>query len=66
LTKRCVAYASTAVAQQRNNINGRCNFSGPEWSPDFDYHYKWCMGGVPKAAADAGTARRSTALQNCR
>ena len=66
MTKRCVAYATTAVAQQRYNINGRCNFTGPEWNPDFDYHYKWCVGGVPKAATDAGIARRNTALQNCR
>jgi hypothetical protein len=66
MTKRCVAYATTAVAQQRYNINGRCNFTGPEWNPDFDYHYKWCTGGVPKAATDAGIARRNTALQNCR
>jgi hypothetical protein len=66
MTKRCVAYASTAVAQQRSNVNRRCSLTGPEWSPDFDYHYKWCAGGAPKAATDAGTARRSTALQNCR
>ena len=65
-TKRCVAYAATAVAQQRYNINGRCNFTGPEWSLDFDYHYKWCMGGVPSAATDAGAAKRKAALQNCR
>jgi len=65
-TSRCVSYSTTAVAQQRYNVNNRCNFTGPEWSPDFDYHYKWCTGEVPKAATDAGTAMRKTALQNCR
>jgi hypothetical protein len=65
-TSRCVTYSTTAVAQQRYNVNRRCSFTGPEWSPDFNYHYKWCMGGIPKAMTDAGTTYRKNAQEKCR
>lgn len=60
----CAIYAKTAVAQQQQNIQQKCGFSGPEWSSDYNYHAKWCIN-VPQNLADNGTSNRVGMLKKC-
>ncbi len=41
----CSAYAQQAVAQNNENLQRNCGFSGPRWQSDHNAHYGWCMGG---------------------
>jgi len=63
--RTCRDYASSAVAQQRQNLKRSCGFSGPQWNPNFEDHYNWCLsGGNVRFAADE-QQRRQQALANC-
>jgi len=41
-TANCNWYADTALKQQQRNEQGKCGFSGPEWSMSRQTHLTWC------------------------
>ena len=41
-TANCTWYAETALKQQQRNEQGKCGFSGPEWSMSRQTHMTWC------------------------
>jgi hypothetical protein len=43
VTAACNDYANWSVVQSQANANLACNFSGPRWSADFQFHYEWCL-----------------------
>ena len=38
----CTWYAETSLKQQQRNEQGKCGFSGPEWSMSRQTHLAWC------------------------
>jgi hypothetical protein len=38
----CTWYADTALKQQQRNEQGKCGFTGPEWSMSRQTHMTWC------------------------
>lgn len=38
----CDTYGKLAIRQQQENVEGKCGFAGPEWSPDLKAHMAWC------------------------
>lgn len=38
----CDTYGKLALQQQQENVEGKCGFSGPEWSSDLKAHVAWC------------------------
>ncbi|MEL7302463.1 MAG: hypothetical protein AAGJ53_02085 [Pseudomonadota bacterium] len=38
----CATYGKLALKQQRENVQNKCGFSGPSWSPDLRAHVTWC------------------------
>lgn len=61
----CRAYARSAVAQQRENLQRSCGFSGPAWNADEDYHFSWCTHGGNKQRAPEEQRRRAASLAKC-
>jgi len=61
---RCVAYADTAVHQNRRNLNIGCGFRGARWQSNWDNHYRWCRG-VARHTQRSETRARRRGLQNC-
>lgn len=61
----CPIYGLTAVAQQEQNINYNCGYSGPEWNSDPHYHSRWCVN-VGLGPASAGTSKRVNMLMKCK
>jgi hypothetical protein len=41
-TANCTWYAETALKQQQRNEQGKCGFSGSEWSMNRQAHLTWC------------------------
>lgn len=41
-TADCNWYAYTALKQQQRNEQGKCGFSGAEWSMSRQTHLAWC------------------------
>jgi len=41
-TANCAWYADTALKQQQRNEQGKCGFTGPEWSMNRQTHLTWC------------------------
>lgn len=39
----CRHYADVAVQQYQANVRKGCGFTGKLWSPDYNYHYDWCL-----------------------
>jgi hypothetical protein len=39
----CDAYAGAAVAQNQQNENFKCGFTGAAWNNDFSAHRNWCL-----------------------
>lgn len=62
--QRCERYANTAISQQNENLQRNCGFTGNRWSPDFNFHYRWCTQ-VPPSSAEAETMARGRELQKC-
>jgi hypothetical protein len=62
--RTCRDYASGAIAQQNDNLNRGCGFSGSWWNTDYYYHYNWCSK-VPNDQVAWGMNVRATALQSC-
>lgn len=38
----CDMYGKLALLQQQENVEAKCGFAGPEWSPDLKAHVAWC------------------------
>jgi hypothetical protein len=38
----CDTYGRLALQQQQENVELKCGFTGPEWSPDLKAHIAWC------------------------
>ena len=62
---RCDQYARTAVAQNQENIQRRCGYTGARWSDNYQGHYNWCLG-VSEGFADSETKAREDGLKKCR
>lgn len=60
----CDWYAKTALRQQQENEQKKCNFKGPEWSSDLKAHMSWC-GTVPPDAWRDQAQKRDQALAAC-
>jgi hypothetical protein len=43
----CDMYGKLALQQMQQNIQGKCNLTGPEWSSDLKAHTTWCSGVGP-------------------
>jgi len=61
----CAQYAATALAQQTENLNRKCNFTGGAWSKDWTAHFQWCMSGQLKKSKQQTEARRVTLTTQC-
>ncbi len=44
----CDTYGKLALQQQQENVEFKCGFSGPEWSPDLKAHIAWCGSVAPE------------------
>jgi hypothetical protein len=61
----CTWYADTALKQQQRNEQGKCGFTGPEWSMSRQMHMTWCATQTPdrwKAEAQ----KREQQLASCK
>jgi hypothetical protein len=61
----CDWYADTSLKQQQRNEQGKCGFTGPEWSSSKQSHLAWCANQPPdrwKAAAQ----KREQMLSGCK
>lgn len=61
----CQAYARTAVAQNRHNIDHQCGYSGRRWTGDHGGHYRWCRS-VDASVSNAENQARDAELRACR
>ena len=64
-TANCTWYAETALKQQQRNEQGKCGFTGSEWSSSKQAHLTWCATQPPdrwKAAAQ----KREQMLAGCK
>jgi hypothetical protein len=64
INARCRAYASTAVAQHRQNLSMGCGYGGPAWQENYNNHYNWCRGET-RRITDRETQGRTQALRDC-
>ena len=61
----CTWYAETSLKQQQRNEQGKCGFTGSEWSSSKQAHLTWCSTQTPdrwKAAAQ----KREQMLASCK
>lgn len=43
----CDTYGKLALQQQQENVDAKCRFEGPSWSPDLKAHIAWCSSVSP-------------------
>lgn len=60
----CGAYAALAVAQQEQNIQMKCGFTGGQWSANLNGHFAWCQTAT-MAKLTAEDKARKAALAKC-
>ncbi len=60
----CDSYARNAVAQNQQNLERRCGYSGPRWLSNFNTHYNWCVR-TPTNTANSEQRQRVTDLNRC-
>jgi len=65
LEQPCLGYAATAVAQQSQNLDRGCGFTGPSWNANPDDHFNWCMHGENLKHTQAEKQTRRQALDRC-
>ena len=61
----CTWYADTSLKQQQRNEQGKCGFTGAEWSSSKQAHLTWCATQTPdrwKAVAQ----KREQMLAGCK
>jgi hypothetical protein len=63
-TAFCQSYAKDAIAQNQENLDRNCGYTGGGWHSNYKPHYDWCLT-VPPATAQQQTDIRNTMLQNC-
>lgn len=61
----CEMYGKLAMQQQQQNVQEKCGFTGPEWSPDLKAHIAWC-GGVGPDRWKSELQKRQKQLDACR
>jgi hypothetical protein len=61
----CETYGKLALQQQQENVQAKCGFSGPEWSPDLKAHIAWC-GGVGPDQWKVQLQKRKQQLDACK
>jgi hypothetical protein len=64
-TGDCSWYAETALKQQQRNEQGKCGFSGPEWSSSKQTHLAWCST-QPPDRWKAEAQKREKMLAGCK
>ncbi len=60
----CEQYAQNAVGENQQNLANKCGFTGPRWSPDYQSHFRWCVGARQDSVNREADARRND-LGNC-
>ncbi len=64
--KACNGYANSAVAQNKQNLDKKCGFTGRRWLSDRGAHFDWCMSGENyRTHAPRETSVRTASLQRC-
>lgn len=66
LSPQCNEYAETAVAQNVQNLERHCGFTGPRWSSDYNAHYQWCIKALRESADSENRAREDALRSKCR
>jgi hypothetical protein len=61
----CAQYAATAVGQQTENVNRKCNFAGGAWNKDWNVHFKWCMAGHLNKSSQQTASRQAALATDC-
>ena len=61
----CRKYGVQATDAANKNEKLGCGFTGPRWSIERDDHVIWCQFTATRTQADADTAVRSAALDEC-
>lgn len=61
----CNWYADTSLKQQQRNEQGKCGFTGPEWSSSRQAHLAWCATQAPDAWK-AQAQQREAKLAGCK
>ena len=66
LCQICRAYADLAAARAADNVNLKCQSSGPRWNINAAAHFAWCMGlRQPEGTNDATSYKAAaTNLEN--
>jgi hypothetical protein len=66
IQEMCNDFAKKSVAQNEENLRRRCGFIGPQWSPDYGAHFRFCTT-VPWEQAISVEKDRETDLRDrCR
>jgi hypothetical protein len=60
----CEMYGRMALQQMQQNIQLKCNMTGPEWSSDLKAHTTWC-GSVGPDQWKVQLQKRDQALAAC-
>jgi len=63
--RSCQDYAKNAVSQQQRNQGARCGLRGPQWNPNYNDHYNWCMHGENLKYTSTEQQKRQLALERC-
>lgn len=61
----CTWYAETALKQQQRNEQGKCGFTGTEWSSSKQAHLAWCAM-QPADRWKATAQKREQMLAGCK
>lgn len=64
----CQSYAQGAIDQYHNAVQRNCVLFGPEWSPNYNQHYNWCVQMYNSGQSQvvmAGSAKRAQMLAGC-
>lgn len=61
----CEMYGKLAMQQQQQNVQEKCGFTGPQWSPDLKAHIAWC-GGVGPDQWKSELQARQKQLDGCK
>ncbi len=62
----CKDYAARAQKMYRASLDMKCDFTGADWSDDFDDHYEYCLQATDEYAEQYLAACRQAKLDKCR
>lgn len=64
--KDCNAYGIAALGDAKANQDSACNFTGPRWSTDANFHVQWCnAGNTTNQNLQSEGATRKKMLDTC-